>query len=288
MPDAQEPVDDRLLQLLEGVRLPAAVEAAWTSKPLVATPGQFWRTEHDQVARLVLVLRAEGDRVDIAPITLDPELTTDEAFIAEADLTDLQVPVAVWLPLRRAVSRKLLDRHIGDLHVPVDAIRRFPTGRPLLSPLEDRAMERAELEDDMDELSASAAADSLDDLLVNVSLPQLQAAGFPLPLVLQLRRGLRALSEEEAERLAPLAGVTPARLLTANPALPERLLRDLDSAVGRAFVEQYQRARGGDPEVARLSVGYGAYALAARETEKGDIDWLARIKRYVQVVLGGH
>jgi hypothetical protein len=243
---------------------------------------------HDEVARFVLVLTAGDEKVDVAPVTLDTELMTDEAFIADAALTDFALPVAVWLPLRRSVERLVLDRYVGDMHMAVDAIRQLPTGRPLFSPLEDRAMERAVLEDDMDELSAASARPaSLADLLAAVPLPQLHAAGFPVPLVLQLRRGLRAVSDEEAERLAPLVGVSPAVLLAANPPLPERLVRDLDSDVGRAFVEQYQRARGGDAELARLSVGYGAYALAARETEKGDIDWLARIQRYVQAVLGG-
>lgn len=287
MSDDNEPVSDRLLQVLAGVRLPAAVEAAWTSSPPVPAPGQFWRAVHDEVARFVLVMTAAADSVDVAPVTLDTELTTDEAYIVDGELTDLAVPVAVWLPLRRTVDPVVLDRYVGDMHLSVDAVRKLSTGRPLISVLEERAMERAVLEDDMDDLSAaSARPESLPDLLADVPLPQLQAAGFPVPLVLQLRRGLRAVTDVEAERLAPLVGVSAAALLAANPPLPERLIRDLDSDVGRAFVEQYKGARGGDEEAARLWVGYGAYALAARETEKGDIDWLARIQRYVQAVLG--
>jgi hypothetical protein len=288
MQDQHEPVSDRLLHVLEGLRLPAAVEAAWTSPPPAPAPGQFWRAVHDEVARFVLILAADGEMADVAPVTLDTELTTDEAFIADAAVTDLAVPLAVWLPLRRPVPRQVLERYAGDLHMSVDAVRKLPTGRPLISVLEDRAMERAVLEDDMNDLAAAVPATAtLAELLAEIPLPQLQAAGYPLPLVLQLRRGLRAVTDIEAERLAPLAGVSPGALLAANPPLPERLVRDLDSDEGRGLVEQYKSGRGESAERARLAVGYGAYALAARETDKGDVNWLARIQRYVQAVLGG-
>jgi hypothetical protein len=288
MPDEDEPVADRLLQLLQGIRLPEAVETAWTSPPLVPRPGQLWRAVNDDVARFVLVLVAGDGMIDVAPVTLDVERTTDEAYIAEAGLSDLEVPVAVWLRLRRPVERLVLDRYVGNVRVAVDEIRNLPTGPPVTSVLEDRAMERAVLADDMDELSAaSAARATLVEILAKVPLPEMQAAGFPVPLALQLRRGLRAVSEEQAERLAPLAGVSAATLLAANPPLPADLVRYLDSDVGRSFVEQYLEARGGETRLARLAVGYGAYALAARETDRDEIDWLARIQRYVQAVLSG-
>jgi len=73
--------------------------------------------------------------------------------------------------------------------------------------------------------------------------------------------------EEQAERLAPLAGVSAAALLAANPPLPADLVRYLDSDVGRSFVEQYLEARGGETRLARLAVGYGANYLTAIEIE---------------------
>jgi hypothetical protein len=284
-----ESAGDRLLLALQAAQLPEAVRAAWSAEPPRPDLGQFWRASHDQVARFVLVVGIDGDAVDVAPVTLDIERTTDDALLLEADDSDLDVPLAVWLPLRRSVARHLLDRYTGNLHMAVDAVRKSPTGRPVVSVLEASAMERAVLEDDMDELAAAgASAPSLAELISEIPLSDLQHLGFPTPLILQLRRGLRAVTDDEAGRLAPLAGVSPAALLEANPPLPQELVRSLDSPAGRELIAEFKRSVGPDQyQDARRAVGYGAFALAARETDRGDIDWLARIRRYVQAVLGG-
>jgi hypothetical protein len=157
--------------------LPEAVSAAWVADLPALAAGQIWRACRDDVARFVLVLVVEpparpyGQRqslppttdrpILVAPVTLDMELATEDAFLLGADDSDFAVPIAVWLPLRRYIPRHVMDRCAGNLHIPTPAVRQAPTGSPLVSVLEDRAMEFAVIADDMDELAGSLLQDQL-------------------------------------------------------------------------------------------------------------------------------
>lgn len=126
----------------------------------------------------------------------------------------------------------------------------------------------------------------LKDLLSSVSVEVMRGVGMSPQLALALRRGQRPISPDQAAALAPLAGTTPEALLRSNPPLPEDIVRDLDAVESREWVRRLAQHRTMTLEEARLVVGYGVYALAARETEKGQVDWKARIIRYAQAVLG--
>jgi plasmid maintenance system antidote protein VapI len=266
--------------------VPPSVRAAWFGARPDLTPGQLWRARWEDVSVFVVVLRTEGSSVDVAPVSLDVELATDSAVLLEPGETDFDVPVAVWLELRAAVPERVLEQYAGTVHLAVDALRKAPQGRPVLTPLDDRAMEVAVLGDDMDELAAAPAHDAtLQELLAPVGLQQLVELGVPTQLALALSRGLRPLTPELAAKIAPVAGVTPETLLRANPPLSADVVRDLDSTEGRELVSRLASHRGVPEADARLMAGYGAYALAARETGRGDVDWTARIAAYVTAVL---
>lgn len=273
----------------QSVRLPAAVRARAASgaTPPEPAPGQLWRAVWKEVSRFVLVVRVEADGVFVAPVSLDPTLATDDAFLLAPGESDFEVPLAVWLGLTKPVPPRVLQRSVGQVHLTVEVIRKSPQGRPLVSVLEDRAMEVADLKDDMAELAAAAAADrTLAELLSAVRLEAMRSAGVPVPLALALQRGERPVSPEQAEVLAPLSGVSAAELLAANPPLPKEVVRQLDSKEGRVWVLRYAEARGLPQAEAREVVGYGGYALAARESRSAPTDWLARIAQYVRARLG--
>lgn len=197
------------------------------------------------------------------------------------------MPVAVWLGLKAVVPVRVLAQYAGSVHLAVDSLRKAPQGRPVLTPLDERAMEAAVLGDDMDELSAVPAADAtLQELLSKVTIKQLAELQIPTPHALALSRGLRPLTPEQAAKVAPLAATTPEALLRANPPLPAEVLRDLAAAEVEGLVSQLAGQRGISEDDARLMAGYGAYALAARETGHGSVDWSARIVAYVRALLG--
>lgn len=271
----------------QSVRLPAAVAEAWAATPPEPAPGQLWRAVWNEVARFVLVVRLEGHGMFVAPVSLYPALATDDAYLLQAGESDFGVPLAVWLGLARSVPRRVLQQSVGQVHLSVEVIRKSPRGRALVSVLEDRAIEAAELEDDMAELvAAPAAVRTLAELLSPVPLEAMRSAGIPLALGLALHRGERLISPEQAEVLAPLAGVTASELVAANPPLPVAVVAELDSEAGRTWVLRLAAERSLPEAEARELVGYGAYALAARESRSAPTDWLARIAQYVRARLG--
>ncbi len=280
------PASELVLQAIDAVALPDSVRAAWTGRPPEPAPGQLWRALWGDVARFVLVLKVERATAEVAPVTLDVELATDDAYLLDAEVSDLGVPVAVWLGLRAAVASRVLERFAGVVHIDVNAVKKEKSGRPVASVLDERAMERAVLEDDMDELAAVPAVDaSLQELLAPVGLDQLVALGVPTQLALALSRGLRPLTPELAAKIAPVASATPEALLRANPPLPDDVARALDSPESRELVSRLAEHQAVAEADARRMAGYGVYALAARETGRGDVDWSARIAAYVSALL---
>jgi len=281
------PASELVLQAITAVELPAAVRAAWTAPRPALAPAQLWRAHLDEIARFVVVLQTEGAVAEVAPVTLDVELATDDAYLLEAAESDFDVPVAVWLALKATVPVHVLEQYLGSVHLAVDALRKAPQGRPLASVLDDRAMEAAILGDDMEELAAAPVAEAtLQQLLSRVTIKQLVELQIPTPHALDLFRGLRALTPEQAARVAGLVGTTPQALLRANPPLPIELLHDLDTAEIRELVSQLAEQRGLSQDDARLTAGYGAYALAARQTGAGATDWASRVAAYVRALLG--
>lgn len=281
------PASELVLQAIRAAVLPDAVRSAWAGVRPTPAPAQLWRAQWDEVARFVVVLHTEGLMAEVAPVSLDVELATEDAFLLDAGETDFDVPVAVWLGLKAVVPVRVLAQYAGSVHLAVDSLRKAPQGRPMLSPLDERAMEAAVLGDDMDELALVPATDAtLQEILSKVTIKQLVEVQIPTPHALALSRGLRPLTPEQAARVAPLAGMTPEALLRANPPLPAEVLRGLAAADVQGLVSQLAVQKGIPEDDARLLAGYGAYALAARETGPGSVDWSTRVVAYVRALLG--
>lgn len=282
------PASELVLQAIREAVLPAAVRSAWTGPRPAVAPGQLWRAQWDEVTRFVVVLQIEGLLAEVAPISIDVDQATDDAYLLEAAETDFDVPVAVWLGLKAIIPTRVLAHYAGSVHIAVDALRKAPQGRPVLSPIDERALEAAVLGDDMDELAeVPAAAATLQQLLSEVTIKDLVGLQIPTPHALAIRRGVRPLTPVQAAKVAPLARTTAEALLRANPPLPAEVVRDLDAPEVHELVAQLAARRGIPDADARLMAGYGAYGLAARETGPGSVDWTARIVAYVRALLGG-
>lgn len=280
------PASVLVLQAIRAAVLPDAVRSAWAGPRPAVAPGQLWRAQWDDVARFVVVLQVEGLLAEVAPVSLDVDLATDDAYLLEAAETDFDVPLAVWLGLKAAVPTRVLAHYAGSVHIAVDGLRKAPQGRPVLSPIDERALETAVLGDDMDELAEVPTADAdLSQLLSGVTIKDLVGLQIPTPHALAIRRGVRPLTPVQAAKVAALAGTTAEALLRANPPLPAEVVRDLDAPKVHELVAQLAARRGIPDADARLMAGYGAYGLAARETGPGSVDWTARIVAYVRALL---
>ena len=267
--------------------LPSSVQEALRATTVPA-PGQLVRAKWGEVARFVLLVRAIEEDWIVAPVTLDPELATDEANLLGPEETDFEVPVAVWLDLAVRVRPIVLERGVGQLRISVTEARRAPTGRRVRSPLDERAMERAVLQDDLADLAAAVAPQErgLAELLDGLDLDALGSVGIPTAEAYVLLRGERPVTPQEAALLAPLAGVAAEELMAAGPRLPDEVVHRVltDPAVAplvRRLAEQEElsAADAGEPAV------QAAYAYAARETGRGEADLVARTVQYLKALL---
>lgn len=278
------PASELVLQAIAAVELPAPVRAAWAAQRPAVAAGQLWRAHVHDINRFVVILQTEGALAEVAPVTVDVDLATDDAYLLEAAESDFDVPVAVWLAVKDTIPVRVLEQYVGGVHFAVDALRKAPHGRPLVSALDDRAMEVAILRDDMEELAAAAATEvTLQELLSRTTVKQLVDLQIPTPHALELFRGRRALTPEQAAKVAELVGTTAEVLLRANPPLPPDLLQDLDAPELRELVSQLAEQRGLSQDEARLTAGYGAYALAARQAGAGE--WSSRLAAYLRARL---
>lgn len=287
MTDARPGVGARPLPI-GALTLPAAVQEA-VRAAAVPAPGQLFRARWGEVSRFVLLVRAIDEAWIVAPVTLDPELATDEANLLGPEDTDFEVPVAVWLGLAASIPAIALERSVGQLRISMAELRRSPEGRRVRSPLDERAMERAILQDDLADLAAAVAPQErgLAELLDGLGLDALERVGIPTAEAYVLLRGERPVTRQEAELLAPHAGVQAAELMAAGPRLSEEVVRRVleheeVAPLVRRLAEREARsaAEAGAPAL------HTAYALAARETGTGDIDLVARMVQYLKAVLG--
>lgn len=268
--------------------LPTAVQEA-VRADVAPAPGRLFRVRWGKVSRFVLVVRAVEEAWVVAPVSLDPELATEEASLLGPDDTDFEVPVAVWLGLAVRVPVIVLDRSVGQLRISMSDLRRAPEGRRVRNPLDERAMEQAVLQDDLAELAAAVAPleRGLAELLDGLDLDALEQVGIPTAEAYVLLRGERPVTPREAQLLAPLAGVSTEELIAAGPALSEDVVRTVlvNEEVAPLVRRLAEREATSEAEVGGR-VLRTVYTLAARETGPGEIDWVARMVQYLKAVLG--
>jgi hypothetical protein len=294
---------ERLAAAVAAARVPDAVVRAWTAEPPEPAPGQLWRARWGDVVELVLLFAVASDTVQVAPASVDVECADDGAVVVAESDTSLGIPVAVWDVLARELPMRVLDRHAGhlapDLATPAGVAEaalqgRAQRGRSAFSPLDPCLQFRSHLDDALDTFRAARWAPTGTGSLAvvlrgaGVEVTQLMdLLEVPAQRALALLRGRAAVTEEEAERLQPVTGLTVADLLAANPALPAGLVACLDRPIWRARVQRLAvRSRMPEP-VAWQAAGYGTWALAARQTGgEPSAAWGERLGRYFAVVLG--
>lgn len=289
-----------------------AIHAA-ESAASVADParGQLWRAAWEGVTQLVVVLRVtEPEAALVAPVTIDPPAADDGSVILDATVTVLGQSATVWGGLAHTVPFLVFDLMIGGVNpAVVDAAERVAVdgdsgslppgvraGAPVESSFDLAAEIRAELSDRLEDLAdagwapeTSGPARPLRELLRGRSdMADLMKAlagilGTGLPGVVNLMKGMRPVTPDQASAIAKMTGLTASEVLSAVSPLPFALVGELDHPRWRNAVRA--RRQSGEPEAAvRLRTAYGVLALAARQTGAASAPaWRQRIHQFLSI-----
>ncbi|MDQ3152986.1 MAG: hypothetical protein M3R63_15170 [Actinomycetota bacterium] len=285
-----------------GPALLAAVRGAAIDPVPDPAPGQLWRAGWDEATVLVVVLETGVGGLLAAPVSVDPAVGDDRSLVLEPDGSVLQVAVAVWAGLARAVPLRVLETYLETIQAStvqaltalqrgssVDPPAGTRVGLPVVSPFDTAARVQAALADTLELLadaswtpSAAPAprvpGDVLGDRVDLAELPGLLCVN--LPVVWDLLRGRRPLSTEQAEALADRYGVDADDLLAA-PAPPAELVEELDHPRWRPTLRNRRRLHGLDDADVRRQIAYGTLAMAARQTGTSVPSWRDRIRHYL-------
>lgn len=268
--------------------------------------GQVWRARWEDVTMLVLVLGVETHEVSAVPVTIDPPGEDESSVVVAGPRTAFGVNATVWSSLASRIPMRVLERVIDawgkDLvELAVSRTRGRPgplppgvrDGLPIRSALEPAAEMRARLADDLECLQhapglpveeAGQSAGTLASLLGDqLDLRALcTALQLPQPQVMKLLRGKTPLSPEQIDTVASATGLPTEEIARTVRPLPADLVLVAEHPRWRpVWVRRAQRL-GISETQARLSVGYGAFALAARQTGGGPADWEARMRQFLR------
>jgi hypothetical protein len=280
----------RLRAALIAATLPATVRRAWTDQPPTPAPGQIWRARWGSATLLLLVLEASRRSVRAVPVTLDVDGADETAAVLSPESSELRSSLVVWLDDATLLPPRVLDRYLGSLTVDPGELSAADRGRSVFTDADERAVQRARLQDILDGFVAARWAPegpgNLKELLGAADVKDLaQALQEPPRTVIALRRGKAALTPDQAERLAPVIHLPVETLLAANPPLPEDLVADLDHPAYRAKVVSLAERRGIDEKQAWLTAGFAVAAVAHRQTEGEKPAWTDRLDQYFALVL---
>jgi hypothetical protein len=268
--------------------------------------GQVWRARWNGAVVLVLVLDV-GDRdVRAVPLTLDPPAEDESCLVLDGQRSVFGVDVTVWAGMVQTVPVRVLDQVLdawdSDLVGCTRAVAQGRPGDPAAgmragsapgSLFEDSVALRAELEDDLAELQAapglasaagvSPAQGSLAVLLGGrPDIAELtKALGKPQSQVMAILRGKRLLEPEDIASLARATGLSQEEIADTVQPLPEDLVEAVEHPRWRPVMTHLAKHGAGGEAQARLRAGYGAFALAARETGGSSPDWDARLKQFL-------
>jgi hypothetical protein len=257
--------------------------------------GAVWRARWDDVAVLVLLVgNPTATTVTAVPVTFDDTGADADTLLVRAPVAR-GVPLTVWRTLRRDLPLAVLDRPVDELAPAVvawttggPAPDEAQLGGPTLPSVASRSPVRADLGDDLDTLAAavpaltsapSGAAAAEPRTRVSPSDEQLAALmarlGVGLPVVLDLVDGKRQPGPEEAVALLDIVGVTP----EVAPPTAE-LVIEMYHPRWKVTVLDLARRRDLGEAAARIAMGQGAFALAARQTGEQTPDWRERLARW--------
>ncbi|MET9030954.1 hypothetical protein ABZW96_35920 [Nocardia sp. NPDC004168] len=309
---------DMLLELARRARVPEALTEGGRTRRFGATHdvvvqrGQLWRASWDETSLLVLVLRVEQTTVAAAPVTVDPPAEDEHCAVVGITATALEVEATVWMGLRSELPMRVLDtvvdqwadRIVDDLNsdsveLSADDQSLVRRGLPITSEYDTAAAIRAEIADDLDALRSSPAlpASTGEDkgrplaavLGESLDLAALAAVLKPFGLnqgeTMQIVRGKKGLTPDQARAVADSTGIAVEAVLNAVQPLPQALVAEAEHPRWRESWRAWAEQEGVDEATARIRVSYGAYALAARQTGSNAPDWAGRLE---QVLLRRH
>lgn len=273
-----------------------------------ATPtpsqGDLWRARWNDQAGVLLILDhttparsgqtagphvGEPGVVHVAAVTLDND-ADETAMVASSATNTLHLDLTVWVHDDATVPVRVLDYKLGELTANLTDL---PPGTVAWGHADPRNIIRARQRDLLDLFAeAEWAPRGTSDLDLVAVLkgadPRAVAAALgSVPRAAALRRGQVDLTGAEAERLAEVLRVPAVTLLAATqPPLPEELVTAMDSPEVRLLVDRLAARRNQDEIETWRTAAYGVQALAAREHDRRDIRWTARISAYFDAHLG--
>lgn len=278
-------MDDNLLNRLR--ELPTTAPAADHPAPVA---GQLWRAEwhsgSDEAACLVVVMVdcSYGEReVDVVPVSVH-DAGDDKCTVVD---TTNGFSATAWAGLRRHIYKFTLGHRIGDLsEASENHLRTVASGNarsdwpPIVDVLDDRVLERADLQDRLEFLSSAdwaAATDSsgrsVDDLATAAGVSNTDIAtalGIAPGDAQRLRKGGRAARPEEVAALTNLLGEAPRTEISFDAAL----LAQMDEPELRPRLDAHAADRyGSDPIATRRHVAERVMATQFRQQEPGAPNW---------------
>lgn len=266
-------------------------------------PGQIWSAEWAGEVMCVLTLDAGSPSrcLQVAPVSLEPEARNRFGTVLDATDTTLGVPVTIWSDLVRELPLKTLDHPLGSVANDIlesvrSQARRLhresvrPARRPdtedfLSSSLETRL--RAEIQDSLATLeSALKTTEDAVTIEVDTLSPQIplhfkdvmQALGVGQQQAMAIVRGKHPLSFEEANLLAEATGRRMDEIRSITAPLPEEATIELDQPRWRGLIRDESSRHHVDEDTARVSLGYEAFGLAARQQGGGRDVWRQRFR----------
>jgi len=279
------PIDDSLLRRLRKQASPAPA----LDHPSPAA-GQlwraYWRTSNQETACLVLVVKDApiGVRnVDVVPVS-EASVGDDSAVAIE---TDNGFKASAWTGIGRRIYKFTLDLRVGDLTAAsADRLRAVLGGddagdwSPIFNVLDDRSLERADLQDRLEALASADWTRTHDDARATVD-ELATAAGVNNSAIAEalhitpgdaqrLRRGLRLPRQDELSPLIDLLGAAPA----VSMSFDEILLAELDEPELRPLLRQRaEEKHHGDEIAARRQIAERVMATSFRQQASGARNW---------------
>lgn len=268
--------------------------------------GQVWRARWDTAVVLVLILAVRAREVSAVPVTLDPPAENTSCLVVDGVRSVFGVEATIWGDLPQTVPVRVLDQVLdtwendivgwaksraqGQLKDPPAATR---LGREPSSVFEDAAALRAELEDDLTELCEAPRLVSDEEIKPGkaslaallgdrLDLAQLTAAlGRPQSQVMAILRGKEVLEPGDIAGIAKATGLPQEQVAASVRPLPRSLVEAVEHPRWRPALRRLAQGDATDELQARLLAGYGAFALAARETGGRSPDWDARLQQFL-------
>ncbi len=301
-------IPDRVRRLAASAQAPHALTTGGIrerfGEPARVRPsaGQVWRATWADVSRLVLLVEAKERYWRVAPVSVEPTGEDHDTLVLSPESTVFGLEVTVWAGLARSIPTGTLSRIVdtwpveitswcgdtsaGSIGDPPSGARR---GRPGSEPWDGGAMVRVALTDDMDVLAAAPLVPTQQTAQVDLRAAAravglravVDALGTSQPETMQILSGKRPTTQAQAQALAPLLGFSVDDIMAASGSLPFDLAVELEQPWWRSTWQALARYFQGSETSARISVGFGVFGMAYRQTGETAPDWRGRIGQWL-------